>query len=157
MIQSGLRYRHILHAVLNNQRKSKRHRFNTIRSAEKSIEDMNGLHYIICSWENTSDVAQNRCVCLETIARVPTASCLPWDVSCLLKSLILPFNASVFLHFQLQDALIATVRITEHSFKRSVLYPKVLRFSIDPDLTWIQQACGGEKKQQPGLDVQVYL
>lgn len=34
---------------------------------------MNGLHYIICSWENTSDVAPNRCVCSETIARVPTA------------------------------------------------------------------------------------
>lgn len=34
---------------------------------------MNGLHYIICSWENTFDAPSNRCVCLETIARAPTA------------------------------------------------------------------------------------
>lgn len=34
---------------------------------------MNGLHYIICSWENTFDAPSNRCVCLETIAWAPTA------------------------------------------------------------------------------------
>ncbi len=109
---------------------------------------MNGLHYIICSWENTFDAAPNRCVCLENNSASAYSVCVYTETLGVFEEPDSPIH-----FFHVPSVLTTRSRwLQQFELKRIhfLLIQKVLRSPLTRAWPENRQACGERNQARPG-------